>query len=199
MNTSIRHINHWVFDLDGTLTNPIHDFDHIRAQLDIPNGAPILEYIESLPEGAQATLNRKLDKIELLLADQASLQNGADRLLNLLRRKNCSLGIVTRNNLECTLRTLQAVGLADYFSPDTIVSRDCAAPKPSPEGIEQLLDQWRADPKEAVMVGDYLYDLQAGKAAGLTTIHLDSRQGDGWPHVTDIRVDQLQQIVRLMS
>ena len=40
---------HWVFDMDGTLTEPVHDFELIRRELQIPSGADILEHLASLP------------------------------------------------------------------------------------------------------------------------------------------------------
>lgn len=34
----------FIFDLDGTLTLAVHDFEAIRRSLGIPAGVPILEY-----------------------------------------------------------------------------------------------------------------------------------------------------------
>lgn len=35
------------------------------------------------------------------------------------------------------------------------------------------MDLWKANPKETVMIGDYVFDLDAGAAAGVETIYLD--------------------------
>ena len=40
---------HWIFDLDGTLTIAVHDFNAIRKELGIPEGQPIIKTLESLP------------------------------------------------------------------------------------------------------------------------------------------------------
>ncbi|MEY4949417.1 MAG: hypothetical protein RL698_1628, partial [Pseudomonadota bacterium] len=45
----IRGARHWIFDLDGTLTVAMHDFDAIRTALDLPTGRPILEALAELP------------------------------------------------------------------------------------------------------------------------------------------------------
>jgi len=71
-------------------------------------------------------------------------------------------------------------------------------PKPSPDGINQLLQFWGAETEDTVMIGDYLYDLEAGKAAGVATVHLDTRGNVDWSHCTDIRVEQLGDIARYL-
>jgi phosphoglycolate phosphatase-like HAD superfamily hydrolase len=40
----------WIFDMDGTLTVDVHDFDAIRTALGLPSGQPILEIIATMPE-----------------------------------------------------------------------------------------------------------------------------------------------------
>jgi phosphoglycolate phosphatase-like HAD superfamily hydrolase len=77
---------------------------------------------------------------------------------------------------------------------DHILDRDSCMPKPSPDGIIQLLQFWSAEAGDTVMVGDYLYDLEAGKAAGVATVHLDTRGDVDWSQYTDIRVENLGEI-----
>ena len=40
---NLEHHGHWLFDMDGTLTIAMHDFDAMRAELGLPVGVPILE------------------------------------------------------------------------------------------------------------------------------------------------------------
>ena len=50
------------------------------------------------------------------------------------------------------------------------------------------------------MVGDYLYDLEAGKGAGVTTIHVDTREDSAdWSEFTDIHVDGLGEIIKYLQ
>lgn len=42
-------------------------------------------------------------------------------------------------------------------------------------------------------VGDYVYDLAAGRAAGVATVHVDVGHGV-WPELTDFRVTTLHDI-----
>jgi phosphoglycolate phosphatase-like HAD superfamily hydrolase len=49
------------------------------------------------------------------------------------------------------------------------------------------------------MVGDYLYDLEAGRGAGVATVHLDTRGDVDWSHYTDVRVESLGEIIRYLE
>lgn len=178
---------HWIFDLDGTLTVAAHDFDAIRAELGLPIGEPILEALAALPPGQAAPLHARLGLIEAELADAARPQPGVHAFVEQLQSRGCRLGILTRNLRDLALRTLYAIGLHDAFPADFVLGRDEAAPKPSDAGIQLLLAAWSAAPTDAVMVGDYLFDLQAGRTAGVATVHfaVDRR---AWPECTDRRI-----------
>lgn len=181
--------------MDGTLTYGIHDFDAIRSQLGLPEGKPILEALATLPDAEAQPLHRKLDEIELEIAHQSTAAPGAAALLEKLTANGCQLGILTRNNAPNISATLQAAGLAHFFAAHTLVSRDCAAPKPNPDGIHLLLERWGARAETAVMVGDHLFDLDTGRNAGTATIHVD-RSGV-FPHQqqADLSVQELDELL----
>ena len=40
-----------IFDLDGTLTEPVLDFDAMRAEIGLPEGVPILEQLDGARRG----------------------------------------------------------------------------------------------------------------------------------------------------
>ncbi len=181
----------WVFDLDGTLTVPVHDFDAIRRELGLPPGQPILEQLEELDPATADRLHGRLEAIELELARNARAWPGVAELLSTLRERGARLGILTRNLGSLAEITLNEAGLATFFAVEDVLGRSDAAPKPSPEGILRLLDRWGAPPEEAVMVGDYLFDLQAGRAAGAATVLLDVGGDRPWAHLADRVVERL--------
>ena len=92
--------------------------------------------------------------------------------------------------------TLHACAIDHFFPLDNILDRDSCLPKPSPDGILHLLSFWQADAADTVMVGDYLYDLEVGKQAGVATIHLDTHGDVDWSVLTDLRVESLGEITR---
>ena len=191
----VLRCRHWIFDLDGTLTHPVHDFDAIRRELGVPGRKPILEHLASLPEPAAAPLRRRLDAIETAAAARATARPAAERLLAGLRDSGCRVGIVSRNSLGSMGRTLAAAGLGRHFDPPDLVGRDEATPKPSPAGLRRLLAGWGARPDDAVMVGDFLYDLQAGRAASVRTVYLDWDGSGRWCDLADLTVRGLESLV----
>lgn len=194
MKNTIACRRHWVFDLDGTLTIAVHDFAAIRRELRIPDGSDILGHLESLPRAEALTLHRRLQEIELELARLTGAAHGATTLVERLHASGAFLGVLTRNSRENALRTLDLIGLGEYFNADYVLGRDEARPKPDPDGIHRLAVLWEADPAEMVMVGDYLYDLQAGRSAGALTVHVDSAGVFRWPELADVMIESLEEI-----
>ncbi len=190
----------WIFDLDGTLTVPVHDFPAIRTALGMTKSdSDILKFLSSLPSAEAAARHARLIEIEYELADRTAVATGAKRLLDLLLRRNARVGILTCNTREIALHTLGLIGLQGYFTAADILGRDEAEPKPHPEGIGMLLTAWGNLPDEAVMVGDYLFDLQVGRAAGTATIHVDRSCTFLWPELADIAVATLEELAEAMT
>lgn len=193
MKTFLNNCQHWIFDLDGTLTQAVHDFDRMRDILGIPRGEDILGHISGLPENERIEKNLRLDQLELDYAMQAQPAPGVYELIAQLSERQSKLGIVTRNTKAFAYLSLQALRLEDYFPIDHIVGRDEAEPKPDPAGIAYLIGLWACTPEQAVMVGDYKYDLLAGRAAGCKTIHI-SRSPQQWPQATDLYLESLVEL-----
>ncbi len=189
----------WIFDMDGTLTVAAHDFDSIRATLGLRPREPILEQLARLPEDRAEPLRRKLDSIELEIARRARSQHGARELLSYLRDRGAKLGILTRNSHHGALETLSTCGLLEFFDPRFVLGREACDPKPSPTGIKHLLREWNAEPVNAVMVGDYLFDLESGRQAGTATVYVDPSGVFKWSEFADASVRDLPQLLRIIT
>lgn len=194
----LKHRAHWIFDLDGTLTVSAHDFEHMRRELGLAPQTPILEALQAMPESEAAPLWESLNDLEFYYAGKASVMRGANELLQKLHVSGRQLAILTRNTMPVVKHTLQACKIDHFFPLDHILDRDSCIPKPSPDGVNRLLEFWQADANDTVMVGDYLYDLKAGKGAGVATIHLDTRGDVDWSEFTDIRVEDLGEIMEYL-
>jgi HAD superfamily hydrolase (TIGR01509 family) len=195
MNLADR--TYWIFDMDGTLTVPAHDFDAIREELGLPQGQPILEQLADLPEEHADELRRRLEAIELRIARHAKRQPGSRELLTALHARGTTLGILTRNSHDNALETLETCGLMEFFDPVNVVAREMCDPKPSADGIRRLLTRWNASPDEAVMVGDFLFDILAGREAGTATVYVHNLGKDDYSAHADITVRSLENLVPL--
>ena len=115
-NHNLLKRKYWIFDLDGTLTIAVHDFNAIREELGIPEGQPIIKTLESLPLKESRNKKKKLQEIEEKLALNASPAPGVGKLLETLNSKNYFFGILTLNTRENAWITLMALGLSEYFT-----------------------------------------------------------------------------------
>ncbi|QCI10628.1 HAD family hydrolase [Pseudomonas putida] len=181
---SLGEIRNWVFDMDGTLTVAVHDFAAIRVALGIPPEDDILTHLAALPAELAAAKHAWLLEHERDLAVASTAAEGAVALVRELAGRGCRLGILTRNARELAHVTLEAIGLADCFPVEHILGRDEAAPKPSPDGLLKIADAWGVPTSEMVMVGDYRFDLDCGRAAGTRTV-LVNLPDNPWPQLAD--------------
>ena len=88
-----------------------------------------------------------------------------------------------------------------------IISReDPVAPKPHPEGVMAAAERFGVEPREVVVVGDFLFDIQAGNGAGATTVWVDhgvSAAGPARRHFQDVSdhrvtgLDEVRDVLRL--
>ena len=165
-----------------------HDFAAIRRELGLAPDRPILEELSRLPETEAARLTQRLDQIEWELACRAEPAQGALALLQVLSSGGVRLGIVTRNSHRNALRTLQSCRIEAFFKPCCVIGREAALPKPHPDSVLKLLSHWEAGPEQAVVVGDYRFDLLAGRAAGTATVYVDPSGEFPWREHADVQV-----------
>ncbi|MBH1495060.1 HAD family hydrolase [Stenotrophomonas riyadhensis] len=177
---ALSAIRHWVFDMDGTLTVAMHDFARIKRELAIPAQDDILTHLAALPAAEASAKHAWLLAHERELAAASVPATGAVALVRALQGAGCRLGILTRNVRNLAQVTLQAIGLGDVFAEEDIIGRDEAEPKPSPDGLQYFLQRWQVDPAQVVMVGDYRFDLECGRAAGTRTL-LVNAPDNPWP------------------
>ena len=157
-----------IFDLDGTLLVPALDFQAIREEIGLPPVVPILETMEALQGAARARAFAILDRHEAEAAARSQLMPGAMELLADLKRRGVKTAVFTRNSRVSVEAACRRHGLAF----DAVVTRETHRPKPSPDGIRHLMETFGAEAAETVVVGDYRFDIEAGRNAGVRTIAL---------------------------
>ena len=189
----------WIFDMDGTLTIPQHDFAAIRQRLSIPPESDILGHIAQRSPEEQQQAKQILYEWEHELAHFAQPDPSAKALLSLLKSKGHRLGVLTRNLTALAHITLKAAGLAAYFEKEVILGRDIGIPKPDPDGIYRICNYFSHPPAQSIMVGDYIHDTQAGRQAGCFTILIDAQGELGHPPCTNIRVQSLSEILKQLT
>ncbi|WP_299636825.1 HAD family hydrolase [uncultured Ruegeria sp.] len=86
-----------------------------------------------------------------------------------LQNAGIKLGVATNDSEHPALQHLESVGIRGHF--DFVAGYDSGHGfKPGPGQLLAFAAQIGVEPSRIAMVGDSLHDLQAGRAAGMTTI-----------------------------
>ena len=154
-----------IFDMDGTLTLPAIDFDRLRAEIGIESGT-ILEALETMTDDERARAHEIIEVYERIAARDSELQDNVHEVLEFLRAGSIRIAIATRNSR----RSVRAVLDKHKIHVDHIHTREDGPVKPSPRPVLDICEYFQIAPELSWMVGDYVYDIQSGNAAGATTV-----------------------------
>jgi pyrophosphatase PpaX len=175
-----------LFDLDGTLIDSIelilnsakHAFrdreGHVPSDAEwltgigIPLAAMFKRYARDDAEVDALILKYR----EYQLANHDRLVKCYDQVVetvDFIRAAGHPVAIVTSKTGWLARRGLDHVGLGPHF--DVIVGCDiCERHKPDPQPVHIALEKLGYQPHEAAFVGDSVYDIEAGNAAGVVTV-----------------------------
>ena len=157
-----------VFDMDGTLVDSQLDFDAMRREMELPAGLPILEAVDRLPPPHAQRCREILGRHEQEGHERATLLPGVAKLFAALQSRGIRSAIATRNSRAITAATLAKLQLQVDFA----FTRDDGPVKPDPWAAQQACQRWQYVPAEVVVIGDYKFDIECGRAAGCRTVLL---------------------------
>jgi phosphoglycolate phosphatase len=178
-----------IFDFDGTLAVLNIDFSAMRELIfDLMRRSGVneeairekylLEIIDEVyemlweknPSGAEIFYQESHDilhEVEMKAAEKGRLLPGAEGVLKGLREKGIKVGIITRNCEDAVRKVFPEID----ESCDIFVSRNSVKKvKPHPDHLTRVMDSLKISAEEAIMVGDHVLDIQAGKKVGMKTI-----------------------------
>lgn len=168
-----------IFDADGTLLNSfeliVAAYRHVAETHNLR--VPTVEEIQAQLGKSVPDIYRSLypscsvDDLlqtngEFIAANVMNTQafEGVYEVLFALHARNLKLAILTSGSHK-VINILQHHGIDKYFS--SIVHHERTQnPKPNPEGFYLAAQECGVEPEEAVMVGDMVVDILAGKNAG---------------------------------
>lgn len=176
-----------LFDLDGTLVDSadliLESFRHtMRTHFDeVPPdeawlatlGTPLRSQFRMFVDTAEEVQALIDTYVEFNLRMHKELIRpfaGIREALAALRETGSRLGIVTSKARRGTAASLAACDLpADWFEV-TVTSDEPIPHKPDPAPVLLALERLSSDASEASFVGDSVWDLRAGRAAGVCTV-----------------------------
>ena len=138
------------------------------------------------------TLNNNRDHYYIWKAEDFQLNPGVVEALTELRERGYMLIVITNqggvskgkytiedvealhHHMQSLLEQKGAVIDEIYYCPHHSDNEACLCRKPQPLMIEKALARYNIDPGQSYFIGDSERDIEAGKAAGVRTILIES-------------------------
>jgi N-acetyl-D-muramate 6-phosphate phosphatase len=185
----MRRFDGVLFDLDGTLVDSAPDLVETLWQIMREEGVPPIDYELARPYVSHGSLGllqiglgitpkdknylglrqRFLDTYAEIGYENSRIFDGIDHMLEDLESLCVPWGIVTNKPHRFTVPLIQRLNLHNR-SAVTISGDTCEKPKPSPIPIIAACKAIERAPEQVIYVGDAARDIEAGKAAGNSTI-----------------------------
>jgi HAD superfamily hydrolase (TIGR01509 family) len=156
-----------LFDMDGTLTEPMLDCPRIKAEMGIGD-RPILEALAAMTGPDRAAAEAVLHRHEELAAAGSTLNPGCREVLEWIDARGIPIALITRNSAT----SVRTVVERHRLRINLILTRGDTKPKPDPEALHLACRRLEVREADAWMVGDGQYDVEAGNAAGMVTVWL---------------------------
>ncbi|HSB07074.1 MAG TPA: HAD family hydrolase [Thermodesulfobacteriota bacterium] len=190
MSFSHNHLKAMIFDFDGTLAVLNIDFGLMKERVlqwmkrfgvleERIKERYLLEIIDEvyrllLEEGNTSGAERFyhgahliLQTVEFEAAGDGTLIPGSRETLTFIRQRGIKVGIITRN---CDGAVRKVFPNIDAYC-DVFVSRDSVKRvKPHPDHLVSVMKALKVSEEDAVMIGDHVLDIQAGKRVGMKTV-----------------------------
>jgi 2-phosphoglycolate phosphatase len=194
-----------IFDLDGTLADTFalivsswnaavsgpmgrtYAPEEVIARFGLPEHGMIRRELDGHPGADEAddVFHRHYEAEHGMV----SAFPGVDAMLRAIRAAGIPMGVMTGKGRRTLDITLEKLGWTDLFG-STVTGDDVTNQKPAPDGIRKVADELGVPASGCLYVGDSPVDIQAGKAAGMTSVaaawhahyrdRLRAEQADCW-------------------
>lgn len=205
-----------IFDLDGTLLDTekliMESFYHVFKKYKPNYTLSTEELLSFLGPPLEISLKRYFDNclVEEIISYYREFNYANHELyvtiyptvietLEWLKKEQYPLAIVTTKYSKAVNIGLEQFDMHTYF--DAIIAIDnVQKTKPNPEGILKAMEQLHVS--DAIMVGDNVSDIQAGKNAGIRTVAVKwaSKGYDAMEKLKpDLRIDKMSDILKYIK
>lgn len=183
-----------VFDMDGTIIQPLLDFGEIRRQIGISPDEGILESIEMMAPDHAKRASDILLAHELAAAQSAKLMPNAVEIIDKLKNAGLKLALLTRNTKTAMEHVIKRFNLEF----DITWAREDGPIKPQPDGILKVCQIFNVTPDQTACIGDFYYDMVAANSAGTTSILLACNEIPHYASAADIVIKDLSELATIL-
>ena len=172
----------FIIDWDGVIADTKLDFSGLRERYYGGRRAMLLEDVHTLSPEDQVSFMKELCDLEMEGAGRAEPIPGAFELIKRLRSEGIPYAIVSRNCRKSIELAARTIGLE---LPEHTWSRDEQKKvKPHPRSLTEAAASIGMEPSDCVLIGDFLYDLQGARRAGIRAV-LVQRNEPEWDEWAD--------------
>ena len=182
------------FDLDGTITKTRVQFAPYKKRIGCKNG-DVLAYIKKQALDRQQGLYSILDEYEYQIEKDCILNDGFLDLMDFLNDKGIKTGIITRATRHHARQVVQKLGIPIPY----VIGREDTDPKPSGKPLIHLSALLKKPLHKMICVGDFLWDILAGKNAHVTTVLLATEATWKYTHLRDYVIYHLSSLRDILA
>ncbi len=173
----------FILDWDGVIAETRLDFTPLREKYYGGRRAMLLEEAGGLAPGVRDEFFAELAALEMAGAEKAEPVEGSLELLAWLEENSVPYCVVSRNGMEVIKRGAEVIGVE---LPANTWGRDNSRwVKPDPRALFAAAEAIDVAPRRCVYVGDFLYDLQGARRAGMRAA-LVQREDKEWGRWADV-------------
>ena len=209
-----------VFDLDGTLIDSKLDLIHsVNATLTEMGRAKLSDEVISsyIGHGAPMLMSRALGGVakeeelarglayfleyyEAHKLDNTCLYPGVAETLAKLSERKIAMAVLTNKPVKISVRILEALGVVKNFQA-IYGGNSFETKKPDPLGAKTILEEFRVNAGDAMMIGDSEVDIQTARNAEMiaTAVNYGFGIHDRAQHPADIYLDRMSDLLEVVE
>lgn len=173
----------FILDWDGVIANTKLDFSGLRERYFGGRQVMLIEDASTLSPDDLAAFMKELCELEMEGAKRAEPVAGAFELIDWLKKKKLPYTIVSRNSRESIELAAKTIG---FELPEKVWSREEQKKiKPHPRALAEAARSIGLETSECLLVGDFLYDLQGARRAGMRAVLVERDEPD-WTTWSDV-------------
>jgi len=181
-----------IFDMDGTITEPVFDFEAIDREILEATG--LSGDIDTFPPDMREIAWEIIIRHERHAAGRQQIKPGTHDLLALCREAGVPCGLLTLNCREHVDALIRKFNLEF----DIIITREHPNPKPHPAPVFEMTRRWGVTPAETLLVGDFIHDIQCGRNAGTATCFFRNPGCKDFSNEADITVSSMKELAAIL-
>ncbi len=191
---TIMDVGAVAFDLDGTITRTGVRFAPFRKRIGCGE-EDVLEYVNKADEKRRKEFYEILDDYEKNIQEDCTLNPGFPELMDFLMEKGIKTGIATRSSRKHAGIVTRKLGIP----VNHVIAREDAEPKPSGMPLIMLSKMFNVSTEKMLFVGDFLWDMLAGRDAGVKTVLLLNSHSEKFSHLADYTITDLKELIDMIE